>query len=336
MRCGVCGLERELFVCARCVRCSPHVVVRLKLQLVELRRDNAVLGGKVREVLQRAFGGTHEGTAEVSGDVLRGRLERVAALRKARHNARIKAAVGQLQRRIAQRRQRVEQLTAEVTNPFTAPSQGAIPLLVASLVEQRQRICALQPVLRRMQLTKLGQLRQWFLIRRRPSTHSNPQYTIMHLPLVSLHLSRTLPRLVLRASLREMQRYLSLASRLLLLQEEEQEDRKTLVDTLCSVCHCTVLLCQETGLLPSGPLDQGRLLDKVDLATLFHHFATQQPLPAVHLDSDCEGAEGWSRARLRDFIARGQTKQTRPTRTTRDTATTRDTTTTTDTWYLVP
>lgn len=290
--------------CGHCMSSSPHLLLKLKLDLLMLRETNGHLKSRVEDILEYGLGQIagkkpESQTANAEGDILGKRLRKLDSLILRKKNNRVRYRISQLNHRIYEKRKKVETVRKELQLPgkislneeklkSTRESQEL------TISESRQQLMQIRRVLLRSQLSKIRSLVEWFVIRKRES-YEFP-YTLAFQPIVSLRNIYKLPPSVVWGSISTMSRYLKLFGEILFFTlphdelvapnaaelelevssksaDENSSDENTIVDHLTKILINVVQVSRHLNLISKDPIDLAWMLDQNDLDTLFYNMA---------------------------------------------------------------
>ena len=317
MICTVCNNESARFWCASCVKTSPALAMRLRLQLLAAQEQNRRLGRDIESILSAAMDSGNAVDTDTDKEnlphaaelppkhtamqeVLRARMTKVNDYKHKKEEARIKIRTDAVSDTVDAKRQEVAQLKLELQqlshlNKANATTPAANPRDSPEYKEAQWQVDQIQPVLSRQRTQQLQQLYKWFLIGK--TTSANIRYVIAFQPMVSIRIAGQLPTSIVHNSLYTMRQYLDLLAVALAVPPESLHGGSDLKQSLllpvsqiktqipvwlAQIALDTVTLCQHSGTLPRDtPTDTGQLLTTHDVDGVLYALASGQKLAAT-------------------------------------------------------
>ncbi|GAV48423.1 hypothetical protein ZYGR_0I07200 [Zygosaccharomyces rouxii] len=304
MQCSICHKSGRPMYCAHCMSSSPHLLLKLKLDLLILRETNGHLKSRVEDILEYGLGQIagkepKSASTNVKGDILGRRLRKLDSVILRRKNNRVKYRISQLNRRIYEKRHRIEALRSKLQLPskigiHEKELKAKRESQELTISEGKQQLTQIRKVLLKSQLSKIRSLVEWFVIRKRES-YEFP-YTLAFQPIVSLRNVYKLPSSVVWGSISTMSRYLKLFAEILFFTlphnelvapnapelelevsaktaDESSSDENTIVDHLTKIFINIIQISRHLNLISKDPIDLAWMLDQNDLDTLFYNMA---------------------------------------------------------------
>lgn len=290
--------------CAHCMSSSPHLLIKLKIDLLMLRETNSHLKGRVEDILEYGLGQVTGKESEwhatnIEGDILGRRLRKLDSLILKKKNNRVRHRILQLTHRINEKRRKLEMLSTELYHTSKIGLNGKELEIERNsqeltVTEVKQQLMQIRRVLLKSQLSKVRSLVEWFVIKKRES-YEFP-YTLAFQPVVSLRNVYKLPPSVVWGSISTMSRYLKLFAEILFFTlphseiiapnaldleseassrtaDEGSSDGNNVVDHLTRLFINIVQISRHLNLISKDPIDLAWMLDQNDLDTLFYNMA---------------------------------------------------------------
>lgn len=304
MQCSICHESGRPMFCAHCMSSSPHLLIKLKIDLLMLRETNSHLKGRVEDILEYGLGQVTGKESEwhatnIEGDILGRRLRKLDSLILKKKNNRVRHRILQLTHRINEKRRKLEMLSTELYHTSKIGLNGKELEIERNsqeltVTEVKQQLMQIRRVLLKSQLSKVRSLVEWFVIKKRES-YEFP-YTLAFQPVVSLRNVYKLPPSVVWGSISTMSRYLKLFAEILFFTlphseiiapnaldleseassrtaDEGSSDGNNVVDHLTRLFINIVQISRHLNLISKDPIDLAWMLDQNDLDTLFYNMA---------------------------------------------------------------
>lgn len=304
MQCSICHKSGRPMYCAHCMSSSPHLLLKLKIDLLVLRENNGNLKNRVEDILEYGLGQIagkepESKSGNIEADILGKRLRKLDSLILRKKNNRLRHRISQLNLRIYEKRRKIEGLHKEFRLPTKVTLEekklkSGRESQELARSENRQQLMQVKKVLLRSQLSKIRSLVEWFVIRKRES-YEFP-YRLAFQPIVSLRNVYKLPPFVVWGSISTMSQYLKLFAEMLFFSlphdelvppnapglelevfaktsDENGSDEIIIVEYLTKIFINIIQISRHLNLISKDPIDFAWMLDQNDLDTLFYNMA---------------------------------------------------------------
>lgn len=265
--------------CSHCINSSPGLILRKKINLLQVREETSKLRAQIDNILEQAMDGD-------SQDLLGKHLHTLKAMHYKRNTNKIRYKLAQLGKIVTVKRNRMKALEMELgratkkdtDNGNNKPINGDLPRRLshahnAEYTDTLDKLTQIQRVLANTKAIKFQELVRLFLIRRRD--HSDFPYTISFQPVVNLQNMYKLPQTVVDSSLETMWGFIRLASRILFINLPCKGLKDDVVDSITGMVINLLALLRYFKLIPPQIRDERKLvrflLQNYDLDQLFYH-----------------------------------------------------------------
>ncbi|SCU97278.1 LAFA_0G10704g1_1 [Lachancea sp. 'fantastica'] len=278
-KCYVCHEQVKELYCGHCINTSPHLVLKHKIELYQIRALNNDLRSQVDRILQRAMN-EHSEPQDV--------LERNLAMLKTAH---LKRKTNKYRRKVEQARDSIEIKAhrAKQLRELIEKDDDAFRVSQKQSGTQRSQFDILQPDLRQLQKVlanskalKFQELVRLFLVRQRE--HPEFPYTISFQPVINIQHMYRLPQNVIECSLRSMWDFLILASKVLSVELPSKEAGKDVLNSLTGIVLNILVFLRNLELVPRDCSDKRALLRSLlrnyDIDKLFYFMVMNRDVEA--------------------------------------------------------
>ncbi|AET38923.1 Atg14p Ecym_3438 [Eremothecium cymbalariae DBVPG len=272
MQCSLCHRPSTVWYCAHCVNTSPKLILKYKLELLEIHEDLSKMRDAVTSTLENAIG-RREG-------ILGKHMDRLQQLQLKRVNAKILYRINEMDRYLESKRRRRDELRAMLeTIPSSAPPAASSHITEYKELQRKHR--QLQTIVSANSSLKFQELCQWFIVTKRQDTRDSFKYpySIRFIPMCNIRNWYLLS--TSREALQHMWEFVILASQVLLVDipysfvyTENPEDPWITISQL--IINLVMILSRFK--LVQEPPDLADILYRHDIDGMIYHLCTNEEM----------------------------------------------------------
>ncbi|CEP61564.1 Atg14p LALA0_S03e05688g [Lachancea lanzarotensis] len=258
-KCYVCHEQVKELYCRHCINTSPHLILKHKIELYQIRAFNNELRSQVDDILQSAMDESKE-----PQDVLGRNLAMLKTAYLKRKTNKYRHKLEQVRDSVEVKAHRAKQLREQIDRDNATKINEPRQLQEHSGTQKSQfdalkpDLLQLQKVLANSKALKFQELVRLFLVRQRE--HPEFPYTISFQPVINIQHLYRLPQNVIECSLRSMWEFLVLAGKVLLLELPLKEPGTDVLTSLTGIVLTILVLLRNLELVPRDCSDRRALL----------------------------------------------------------------------------
>lgn len=212
--CPICQKQPRAVYCPHCINTSPHLLLRHKLQLIQINHYNNELRQKIDSILTDALDNRHNST-DSANNVLARQMVTLDVLHYKKNVNKLNHKKQQLSKLVESKRDKIRLLRELLSQNYERSPNMQEDMLTTEYTDTKDKLGQITKVVDNIKAIKFQELVQWFVVRTR-NNHTFP-YTISFQPVVNLHSLGKLPRNIVRSSLETMIQFIHYAGDILLV-----------------------------------------------------------------------------------------------------------------------